>query len=80
MILSQPSRESGCIVGSHFTGNTIAAGVLTPDQIKSKYGLSGNDLERLKRQLYRSSVLDALYHFPDGPAYDLLLWLVATTR
>ena len=70
---------NGNVFGSAFApevvaaaGKVMAAGVLSPSQIMAAHGLSPKEYERIERQLLKTTVLDALFHWPQGPRYDIL--------
>ena len=80
-ILTKPAAdEHGRFLGSFFNGVALAAGVLTPEQIVRKYDITVAELDRIMEDLRGMTVLDALFSYPDGPRYDLLLWMVASSR
>jgi hypothetical protein len=54
--------------------------VLTLDGIRAKHDLSVEQFEAIKGQIHDMKFLDVLFHFPDGPRYDIALYLVATSR
>jgi hypothetical protein len=68
--------------GSFFTpadgvGDVTVAGVLTRAQIAQKHRLTAKDLVKIENKLRRTKVNDALFSWPQGPYYDLLLNLIA---
>ena len=58
----------------------MAAAVLSPAQIMAAHGLSPNEYERIEQQVLRTTVLDALFHWPQGPRYDILGYRWAACR
>lgn len=81
--ITTPTRdESGQLIGSAFPvgWQVSAAGVLSSEQIRSKYGLTQREFDRIANLVRRKRVVDLLFHAPDGPIYDVLLYLVSTSR
>jgi hypothetical protein len=77
--------QHGNIVGSAFTptdelGLVQTAGVLTAEQIMKKHKLDTKNFEKIKNQVQQTKLLDALFSWPDGMHYDVLLYLVAFCR
>ena len=84
---SQLTDANGNIFGSAFApevvvaaGKVMAAGVLSPSQIMAAHGLSPKEYERIEKQLLKATVLDALFHWPQGPRYDILGFRWAACR
>lgn len=84
---SQLTDANGNVFGSAFTpelvaaaGKVMAAGVLSRAQIMAAHGLSPTEYERIEKQVLRASVLDALFHWPQGPRYDILGFRWAACR
>ena len=78
---------NGNVFGSAFTpelvvaaGKVMAAGVLSPAQIMAAHGLSPTEYERIEKQVLRATVLDALFHWPEGPRFDILGFRWAACR
>jgi hypothetical protein len=42
--------------------------------------MSHGELARIRKELGRMKLLDILFHYPDGPYYDIALYMVATAR
>jgi hypothetical protein len=86
LFVNQPCLdEHGVIVGSGFSedaqlGPVQAAGVLNMQQIMRKHNLTLADYYRIKKQVQSTRVLDAMFRWPDGPRYDILLYLIANCR
>ncbi len=84
ILLDSPTTDSsGSILGSFFTadaGKVLAAGVLTPEQIMKRHGLTPKEYGAIENQVRKAKVLDALFSWPTGPRYDTLLYLVAASR
>lgn len=77
--------EHGVIVGSGFCadeklGPVQVAAVLSKTQIMQKHGLTSAEFDKIRKQVQSTKVLDALFHWPDGVRYDVLMYLVATAR
>jgi hypothetical protein len=53
---------------------------LNIEGIMAKHKLQRSEIERIKHKLHRQKFLDILFHYPDGPRYDLALYLIATSR
>jgi hypothetical protein len=54
--------------------------LLTDQGIMAKHKLSLKEFEEIKKELGQLTLLDMLFHFPDGPRYDTALNLVAHNR
>ena len=86
--LHSPALDAhGNIFGSHFTpelvataGKIMAAAVLSPAQIMAAHGLTPKEYERIEKQVLRTTVLDALFRWPQGPRYDILGFRWAACR
>jgi len=61
-------------------GEVEVAAVLTYSQICKKHHLTSTEFERITRRLRRTQLRDALFHWPNGPYYDILLHDVARCR
>ncbi len=75
-------RPDGNIHGSDFRpeetlGRVLVAGVLTVEQIRKRYNLSVQEYVDIEGQVLSARVLDALFAWPQGPRYDILLHRVA---
>jgi hypothetical protein len=70
--------QNGSIIPAGTKG--AVAAFLEPAQIMEKHGLSCKEFEAIKAELYALKLIDILWRFPDGPRYDILLCLVATSR
>jgi hypothetical protein len=62
---------------NHDLGGVETAAVLTYGQILKKHNLTTKEFEKLQNQVHKAKVLDALFSWPDGPRYDILMYLVA---
>jgi len=54
--------------------------VFTPQGIMAKHDLRPHEFEKIRIELYNKKLGDILFHFPDGPRYDMALYLVASSR
>ena len=52
---------------------------LTIQGIMDKYHLQPYEIEKIKCELSNKKFRDILFHFPDGPRYDIALNLIATS-
>ncbi len=68
--------SNGSIIRAGTKG--AVAAFLEPAQIMEKHGLSCEQFQAIKAELYDMELSDILWRFPDGPRYDILLCLVAT--
>jgi len=82
--LDRPSTNDSGYVGSFFDakilGNVRAAGVLSHQQILQKYNITPKEYRAIVERLNNTTVLDALFSWPDGRFYDILLHMVAHCR
>lgn len=58
----------------------ISANVLTMEGIMAKHNLTKREYLKIKEQLGGRKLLDILFHYPDGPRYDIALNMVAASR
>ena len=84
---SQLTDSNGNVFGSDFTpelvaaaGKVMAAGVLSPAQIIAAHGLTLREYEQIEKQVLKTTVLDAFFHWPQGPRYDILGYRWAACR
>lgn len=54
--------------------------VYTVEGICAKHKINGKQFEKLRREVSNKKLSTNLLMYPDGPQYDILLFLVATTR
>jgi hypothetical protein len=59
-------------------GNIQSRRFLTAKGIREKYSLMPYEFEQMIEQLCKLKLSDILFHFPDGPRYDIVLNLIAT--
>ena len=57
-----------------------SASVLTDEGIMAKHTITREELLKIEEELKKAKLLDILFSYPDGPCYDILLNMVATTR
>ena len=60
--------------------HVMSAKALTAEGIMAKHDLTEVEFSKITRQLMSQKLSDILFHFPDGPRYDIALYLVATSR
>ena len=84
---AQCCDANGNVFGSAFApelvaaaGKVMAAAVLSPAQIMAEHGLSPKEYERIEKQVLKATVLDALFHWPQGPHFDILGFRWAACR
>jgi hypothetical protein len=83
VVVTKPCLNvDGNILGSHFTdeddlGEVETAAVLTWGQIMKKYGLTTRKFERLEKQVLGKRLDQALFSWPQGVRYDILMYRVA---
>ena len=75
-------NETNNLHGSFFKesdniGRVRCAAVLSYEQICKKHNLNCTQFFKLAKQIHKTKVLNALFNWPDGPRYDILLYLVA---
>jgi hypothetical protein len=56
----------------------VSASVLTVEGIMEKHKLSLDEIAEIEQKLKRMTLSDILFHYPDGPRYDIALNLIAT--
>jgi hypothetical protein len=61
----------------HALGQVETAGVLSYSQIRKKHDLTTKEFQKLQDQVLGTKVRDCLFSWPDGPRYDILMYLVA---
>ena len=61
-------------------GLTLTTKALTMQAIKERYDLEFKEVERIKKELYQMTMLDILFHYPDGPYRAIALNMFATPR
>lgn len=82
MTLKQsPRSKHGGVIGSVFNsdeiGEVTAVGVLSCEQICKKHNLTLAKYQKIEQRLNRTQLSNALFLWPDGPYYDILLHRVA---
>jgi hypothetical protein len=58
----------------------VSASVLTFQGIMEKHKLSVDEFIRIEQKLKSMKLRDILFHYPDGPHYDIALYLIAMSR
>lgn len=61
------------------TTDFIRVCALTPNGIMAKYNMEFVEFERIRDQVLNKTLLDLLFSYPDGPRYDIILYLIATS-
>jgi hypothetical protein len=70
-------------IGSFIAPGTPSANfhsmqVLTAKGIREKHKLTPYEFEKMVEQLCKKQLGKILFHYPDGPRYDIVLNLIAT--
>lgn len=82
--ITEPTYINGGFVGSFFKPrdfqSVVAAGALTRKQIRAKHNLTLEEMNAIIKKVHRARLLDALFSWPDGPYYDIIMHLVAFGR
>lgn len=61
-------------------GPVLCGCVLSPEQIMQKHGITILQFEQVKKRVQRTSVIDAVFHWPSALYHDVLVWLVMCSR
>jgi len=60
--------------------HTFRFNVLTIQGIMSRHKLELDEVEQIKSELYKMALTDIFFAYPDGPYYDIALYMLATSR
>jgi hypothetical protein len=72
---------TGSYIAPETPGNHVqSASVLTTRCIMAKYDLTPQEFKKIRKQLFNMKLSDIMLHYPDGPRYDLALFLIAILR
>jgi hypothetical protein len=86
VVVTKPCTQlDGNILGSFFTeehqlGEVETAAVLSCGQIMKKHRLTARQFAQMEAQVMGKCLTDALFSWPDGPRYDIILYRVARCR
>lgn len=61
-------------------GHYTSVPVLTKEGIMQKHGLTLQAFGKIQGELNQQKLRDILFHYPDGPRYDIALYLIAYSR